>query len=114
MSVDDAAVLDNVASNGGVVLDGLCRHGLEARDLCIECCLIAPESSEDLLPCDCVRLVDGVVGTVGRAIVAIETKSTTATQIALGNGACNEILLNDSGRAEQGTNRSGTSASADL
>ena len=82
--------------------------------MCIERRLVAPESSEDLLPCDCVRLVDGVVRAVSRAIVAIKTKSSTTAEIALGNSACNEVLLDDSGRAEQGANRSCTSTSTNL
>jgi hypothetical protein len=106
--------LDDVASNGCVVLDGLSRDSLEARNLRIERRLVAPESSEDLLPCDCVRLVDGVVRAVSRAIVAIKTKSSTTAEIALGNSACNEVLLDDSGRAEQGANRSCTSTSTNL
>jgi hypothetical protein len=106
--------LDNVACNSRVVLDRLSRDGLETRDLCIERRLVAPESSEDLLPCDCVRFVDGVVRTVSRAIVAVKAESTATAEIALGNSACNEVLLDDSGRAEQCTNRSSTSTSTDL
>jgi hypothetical protein len=61
LRVDDAAVLDDVACDCGIILYGLSRDRLEARDLCIDSRLVAAESTEDLLACDCVRLIDRVV-----------------------------------------------------
>lgn len=114
LRVDDVSILDDVASNSGIVLDGLGRDGLKARNLRIDSRLVAPKTSEDLLPCDCVRLVDGVVRTVCRAVIAIKTESAAAAEIALGDSACNQILFNDSRRAQQGANGSCAGTSADL
>ena len=73
LRVDDAPVLYDVASDSSIILYGLSRDTFEARDLCIDRRLVAAESTEDLLACDRIRLVDGVVRAVCRAIVAIET-----------------------------------------
>ena len=114
LRIDDATILNNVASDCGVVLDRLSGYCLQASDLRINGSLVAAQASEDLLASNSIRLVDGVVRAVSRAIVAIKTKSSTTAEIALGNSACNEVLLDDSGRAEQGANRSCASTSTNL
>ena len=106
--------MDDVASNGSVILNGLSRNSLETRDLCGDRRLVAAESTEDLLACDCVRLINCVVRAVGRAIVAVETKSAATAEIALGNSACDESLLNDSGRTEQGADGTCAGTSTNL
>jgi len=112
--VDDTAVLDNVSGNGVVVLDRLGRNCLQASDLCIESGLVASQTLEDLLAGNGVRLVNGVVRAVGGTVITIESEGTTSTEIALRNRSSNQVLADDSGRAEQSTNRSCTSATADL
>lgn len=114
MRVDDTAVLDDVTSNGGVILDVLSRDSLETGDLFIECRLVTSKSSEDLLSCNCVRLVDGVVGTVRRAIVAIKAESTATTKVTLRNSACDQVLFDNSGRTKQGADRSCTGTPTNL
>lgn len=60
-SVDNTAVLDHIAGNGVVVLDGLGRHCLQASDLRVNSGLVASQASKDLLTCDSVGLVHSVV-----------------------------------------------------
>jgi hypothetical protein len=66
------------------------------------------------LTCNGVGFVHGIVRAVGGTVVAIKSESTTSTEIALRNRSGNQVLADDSGRAEKSTNRSCTSATADL
>ena len=112
LCVDDTAVLDNIAGNCIVVLDRLSRYCLQARNLRVNGSLVASQTSEDLLACNGVGLVHGVVRAVGGTVVAIKTKSTTSTEIALGDSTCNQVLADDPGRAEKSANGSCASTAA--
>lgn len=114
LSVDDTAVLDNIAGNRIVILDGLGRYRLQASDLRVDGGLIASQTSEDLLTCNGVGLVHGVVRAVGGTVVAVKSEGTTSTEVALGDGTCDQVLADDSGRTEKCANGSRTSATADL
>lgn len=61
LCVDDTAVLDNIAGNCIVVLDRLSRYCLQARNLRVNGSLVASQTSEDLLTCNGVGFIDGVV-----------------------------------------------------
>lgn len=112
--VDDAAVLNNIASNRVVILNRLGGYCLQASDLRVESGLIASQTLENLLAGNGIGLVHGVIRAVGGTVVAIESESTTSTKVALRNRSGNQVLADDSGRAEQSTNRSCTSATTDL
>ena len=112
--VDNTAVLDNIAGNRVVVLNRLSGYCLQASDLRVNGGLVAPQASEDLLTSNGVGLVHGIVGAVSGAVIAIKSESTASTEIALGDGTCNQVLTDDSGRAEKSTDGSCTSATADL
>jgi len=114
LCVDDTAVLDNITGDSVIVLDCLSRDCLQASNLLVNRSLVASQASEDLLTCNGVGLIHGVVRAVRGAIVAIESKSTASTEVALRNRSSNQILADDSGRAEKSTNRSCTSAAANL
>jgi hypothetical protein len=112
--VDDAAILHNIAGNGVVVLDRLGRNCLQASDLRVDCGLVASQTLEDLLTSNGIGLVHGVVRAVGGAVVAVKSESATSTEIALRNCSSNQVLADDSGRAEKSANGSCASATADL
>lgn len=112
--VDDAAVLDNISCYCGVILNGLSIHCLQASDLCINGCLIAAQASEYLLTSDGVRLIHSIVRAVSRAIVTVQSKSTATAKVTLGNGTRDQVLTNDSGRAEQSANGSCAGTSTNL
>jgi hypothetical protein len=114
LGVDNTAILYDVARDCGVILDEMRIHCLQASDLCVNGCLIAAQASEDLLTGNGIGLVDGVVGAVSGAIVAIKSKSTATSEVALRDRSRNEVLVDDSGRAEEGANRSCASTSANL
>lgn len=114
LCVDDTAVLDNIAGNCIVVLDRLSRYCLQARNLRVNGSLVASKTSEDLLACNGVGLVHGVVRAVGGTVVAIQSKSATSAKVTLRNRSSNQVLADNSGRAEKSTNGSCTSATADL
>lgn len=112
--IDNTAVLYNIAGDCVVVLDRLSRYCLQASDLRVNGGLVASQAPEDLLTCDGVGFVHGIVRAVGGTIVAIESESTTSTKIALRNRSGNQVLADDSWRAEKSANRSCASAPADL
>lgn len=112
--VDDAAVLHNVAGDSVVVLDRLRWGSLQAVDLCGECCLVAAETSEDLLSGYCIGFVDRVVGAVSGAVVTVETKRASTSKIGLRDGASNQLLTDDSGRAQQSAYGACASTAANL
>jgi hypothetical protein len=112
--VDDTTILYDVAGDCGVVLDEVRVHSLQASDLCGNGCLVAAQASEDLLTGNGIGLVDGVVGAVSGAIVAIKSKSTATSEVTLRDRSRNQVLVDDSGRAEEGANRSCASTSANL
>jgi hypothetical protein len=112
--VDDTAILHDVSGDRCVVLDEVRIHCLQASDLCGDGCLVAAQASEDLLTGNGIGLIDGVVGAVSGAIVAIKSKSTATSEVALRDGSRDQVLVDDSGRAEEGTNGSCASTSSDL
>ena len=114
LRVDNTAVLDNIAGDRVVVLDLLSRYCLQASDLRVNGGLVASQTSEDLLTCNGVGLVYGVVRAVGGTVVAVKSEGTTSTEVALGDGTCDQVLADDSGRTEKCANGSRTSATADL
>lgn len=114
LSVDDTAVLHDIAGNRVVVLDRLSGNRLQASNLRVNGGLVATQTSEDLLARNGVGLVHGVVRAVGGTVVSVKAEGTTSTKIALGDGTCDQILADDSGRTEKGANGSRTSATADL
>jgi hypothetical protein len=114
LCVDDAAILNNIAGDRSIVLNRLSIDCLQACNLRINGGLVAAQSLEDLLTSNCVGLVDSVVRAVGGTVVAIETESAASTEVALRNCSCDQVLVDDSRRAEKSTNRSCTSAFTDL
>lgn len=114
LGIDNASILDDISCNSSIVLDKVRIHCLQASDLRLDGCLVAAESSEDLLTRNSIGLIDSVVRAVGGAIIAVQSKSNATTKIALGNRTGNQVLADDSRRAEQSTNGSGASTSTDL
>lgn len=114
LGVDNASILDDISRNSSIVLDKVRIHCLQASDLRFDGCLVAAESSKDLLTRNSIGLIDSVVRAVGGAIVTVQSKSNATTKIALRNCTRNKVLADDSRGAEQSTNGSGTSTSTDL
>jgi hypothetical protein len=112
--VDNAAILNDIAGDCGVVLDEVRVYCLQTSDLCGNGCLVAAQASEDLLASNSVRLVDGIVRTVSGAVVAIESESTATSEVALRNRTRNQVLIDDSGRAKESANGSCASTATDL
>ena len=112
--VNNTAILDNIAGDRIVILDRLSWYCLQASNLRVNGGLVASQTLEDLLTCNGVGFVHSVVRAVGGTVVAIESESTTSTKIALRDCSGNQILADNSGTAEKSTNRSCTSAFADL
>jgi hypothetical protein len=109
--VDNAAILNDIAGDCGVVLDEVRVYCLQTSDLCGNGCLVAAQASEDLLASNSVRLVDGIVS---GAVVAIESESTATSEVALRNRTRNQVLIDDSGRAKESANGSCASTATDL
>jgi hypothetical protein len=95
--VDDTAILYDIAGDCGVVLDEVGIHCLQASDLCGNGRLVAAQASENLLASNGVGLVDGVVGAVSGAVVAIESESPPTSKVTLRDRSCNQVLIDDSG-----------------
>ena len=85
--VDVVTILDNEACYGGKADDLARTDGLEACNLSVDVALVAANSGEDLLPCLSIRLVNGEVAGVGSAIVAGQTESLAAAEVAHGDCA---------------------------
>jgi hypothetical protein len=112
--VDDAAILDDIAGNCVVILDSLSVCGLQTSDLSVKRSLVAAQALEDLLTSNGIGLVHGVVGAVSSTVVAIESKSATATEVTLRNSSCDQVLADDSRRTKQRADRSCTSTATNL
>jgi hypothetical protein len=114
LGIDDTAILYDITCDCGVVLNEVRIHCLQASDLCGNGCLVAAQASEDLLTSNSIRLVDGIVRAVSGAVVAIESESLTTSEVTLRDRSRNQILVDDSGRAEKSANGSCASTSANL
>ena len=102
--VDDTAVLHNIASDCGVILDRLRRNCFQTSNLRVNGGLVASQATEDLLTSNGVGLIHGVVGAVSSTIVAIKTESTASAEIALNDCTCDQVLIDDSRGTEKSTN----------